>query len=154
METVDLKGRLSKLVEPIVLKFGLDLVDIELKGSKNNLVAQIFVDAEGGVLLDDCARLSQAISDELDTHDPIPGKFRLEVSSPGIDRPLRTSRDFQRNRGRSLTLQYKDGNEVSQLEGRITEVDEHQIEIATQTGKKRIEFENVILGKLKLSFNH
>ena len=80
--------RIRKLLEPAVEMEGCDLVGLEFGFERGQLVLRLFVDKAGGVQVGDCARVSRACSPELDVDDPIEGKYRLEVSSPGIDRPI------------------------------------------------------------------
>ncbi|HEY4547006.1 MAG TPA: ribosome maturation factor RimP [Pedomonas sp.] len=89
--------RLRELVEPIVTKMGYELVRISFSGGASNATLQVMAERPdtGQLVIDDCAAISRAISDMLDELDPIEGEYRLEVSSPGIDRPLTRAKDYQ-----------------------------------------------------------
>lgn len=88
---------LSRLIEPVVTAAGFALVRVQLSGGRDPTLQVMAEDpATGQLTLDQCASLSRALSDLLDAHDPIPGSYRLEVSSPGIDRPLTRPSDFDR----------------------------------------------------------
>ena len=78
---------------------GVELVDLEYSPSHGHSVLRLFIDREGGITVDDCTRVSRAVGDALETEDPIPGSYRLEVSSPGVNRPLKSERDFVRFQG-------------------------------------------------------
>lgn len=91
--------RIRMLLEPAVEMEGCDLVGLEFGFERGQLVLRLFVDKAGGVQVGDCARVSRACSPELDVDDPIEGKYRLEVSSPGIDRPIERPEDFERFTG-------------------------------------------------------
>lgn len=110
------------LVEQALQGEAVELIDVELKGRPGRQILRVFVDVEGGITLDRCAALSQKISDLLDRKDPIPGSYTLEVSSPGIDRPLRSERDFRRNLNRTLKVEYREGEKSRTLVGVLTEV--------------------------------
>jgi len=94
----------ADLVEPLLQTQGFELVEIQLQQRKGQWLVRVFADAEGGISLEDCRRLSLEIGQVLDAEDPIAASYVLEVSSPGLDRPLRTARDFQRQRQRMVTV--------------------------------------------------
>lgn len=124
---------LIEIIEPIVESFSAELVDVELKGRPGNQILRIFVDVEGGITLDLCERISREISDLLDRKDPIPGRYRLEVSSPGIDRPLKNWKDFRRNVNRKVRLSFFDNTDNEQtLEGIIKTAEEKIVYIEEQ----------------------
>lgn len=92
------------LAEPIVKAKGLDLVDLEYQKEGDNWILRVFIDKREGVSLDDCQEVSSALSEKLDIDDPIKESYLLEVSSPGIDRPLRTEEDFKRFVGKKVDI--------------------------------------------------
>ncbi len=94
-----LKQKVSRLAEQVAGEQGVEVFSIELLG-KGKLLLRVFIDKEGGVTLDECERFSKSLGLLLDVENPIPGSFTLEVSSPGLDRPLRNRRDFERNIGK------------------------------------------------------
>jgi len=102
MRTVD--TRLRALVESGVNALGFDLVDVELVGGRSHQTLRIYIDSRGGITVDDCADVSRHVSAILDVEDPLPGSYTLEVSSPGLDRPLVTRADFERYRGETIKL--------------------------------------------------
>ncbi|MCE2511093.1 MAG: ribosome maturation factor RimP [Acidimicrobiia bacterium] len=92
--------RVRELVAPLAEAVSVDLYDVEHNGG----VVRVLVDADGGINLDAIAGLSRAISRALDEHDPIPGRYTLEVSSPGLERPLRTPEHFRRAAGSEVRV--------------------------------------------------
>ena len=96
----DLKDRLIGLTRPIVQDHGADLVDLELVGNTNNQTVRLLVHKVSGVTVELCVAISREAADLLDVEDPIPGRYRLEVTSPGLDRPLVSDSDFGRALGR------------------------------------------------------
>jgi len=92
--------RISELVEPVLAEKGFELVLLEYRREERDMVLRLFVDKEGGITLDDCAEVSREISVLLEVEDPIVSAYRLEVSSPGIDRPLTRPADYERFRMR------------------------------------------------------
>ncbi|HPP06818.1 MAG TPA: ribosome maturation factor RimP, partial [Syntrophorhabdaceae bacterium] len=92
--------RVKKCLMPILEDYGLELVDIEFKSSGKRWLLRVFIEKEGGVLLSDCEYISRELSSVLDVEDFIEHPYILEVSSPGITRPLKTVDDFKRSIGR------------------------------------------------------
>jgi len=84
--------------------FGLSLIELEVNRGRGRLLVRYYIDREGGVTVDDCTRVSQAVGRFLDAKDPIDGPYTLEVSSPGLERPLRKERDFQLFAGRDVKI--------------------------------------------------
>ncbi len=99
---MDVAGRVHELVEPVVAAEGLELVEVSYTGSQ----LQVFVDGTG-VDLDALSALSTRLSRLLDQHDPVPGRYTLEVSSPGLERPLRTPDQFRRFVGSTVSVKTK-----------------------------------------------
>lgn len=115
-------GQILEAVESLLGPSEYEVVDIDTVGSKRGLVVRIFIDKPDGVTLEDCARLTRAIEDHFESRDTLPGRYVLEVSSPGIDRPLRKPADFGRFAGEAAkvtTFEKIDGkhNHTGVLEG-------------------------------------
>ena len=118
-------GRREEIVEkvraiaaPLAAGEGLELVDVELGGGGGRTTLRLYIDRKGGVSLDDCTSISRAVSAALDVEDPIEGRYDLEVSSPGLDRPLRTPEHFQTFAGEEVRI--KAFGPIPELENRKT----------------------------------
>jgi ribosome maturation factor RimP len=96
--------RVREMARGILDFAGMELVHLEMKREPGGLFLRLFIDKEGGVTLDDCSRVSRQLSAQLDMEDPIPQRYTLEVSSPGLDRPLFNDHDFERFAGRLIRL--------------------------------------------------
>ncbi len=92
------------LIEPVIEGMGYEVVDIEFKPHPTNGLLRIYIDKPDGILLEDCEQVSKQVSSLLDVEDPIPGHFNLEISSPGMDRPLRKQKDFERFSGQVVKI--------------------------------------------------
>ena len=92
------------LIEPVVEGMGYEVVDIEFRPHSTDGLLRIYIDKTGGIQLEDCEAVSKQVSSVLDVEDPIPGKFNLEVSSPGLERPLRKQQDFTRFAGETVKI--------------------------------------------------
>ncbi len=98
---------LGKLLEPTIERLGYELSDLEVKlGGKNGFL-RVFIDRPEGIGLDDCEKVSRAISALLDVEDPLPGHYALEVSSPGLDRKLTKVSHFQRFTGETVKVKMR-----------------------------------------------
>ncbi|MGQ9559768.1 MAG: ribosome maturation factor RimP [Candidatus Oleimicrobiaceae bacterium] len=137
------------LVEQALQGEAVELIDVELKGRPGRQILRVFVDVEGGITLDRCAALSQKISDLLDRKDPIPGSYTLEVSSPGIDRPLRSERDFRRNLNRTLKVEYREGEKSRTVVGVLTEVGAEHIVLDCAGTSRTLERRAISLARVQ-----
>ena len=125
---------LWELFEPVVEGLGYDLVEIEHFPNPKHGVLRLYIDKEGGIKVADCSAVSRQIGALIDVEDPIRGKFNLEVSSPGSDRPLRRLKDFQRFTGSMVKLKTViplDGQR--NFKGRLLQADEETVVIETDT---------------------
>jgi ribosome maturation factor RimP len=113
--------RLRDLVEPLLAPQGLELVDLEVKPK----LVRITVDREGGIDLDTISDVTQLVSSLLDAQDPLPSSYALEVSSPGLERPLRTPDHFRRFQGSKVSVKTRpDVEGERRIEGILTDVDD------------------------------
>src|SRR5271155_3279886 len=112
---------LAEALSPVLEARGLDLVDVELKGAQ----LTVFVDREGGIGLDERGEATRDVSAALDDIDPLPGRYTLSVSSPGLERRLRTPAHFARAVGEKVTVRIDSGTaEVKRVTGTLESADE------------------------------
>jgi len=109
MEMGDMeRGQIAKVVEeilePIAVRMGVEVVDVELTGTGGKTILRVLVDRPGGITVEECAQVSEALGRQLDILDLIPHAYTLEVSSPGLDRPLKKDRDFAQFAGRKVEI--------------------------------------------------
>ena len=143
------------LLAPVVADTGLILEDVELRTVGRRLVLRVLVDSDTGVNLDQVATTSHAVSDALDLAAPLgPDPFTLEVSSPGIDRPLTLPRHWHRNVGRLVAITLGDGREVT---GRVMSVSETGIEVSVnlkgRTSSSTLAFADIRRGLVQVEFS-
>jgi ribosome maturation factor RimP len=100
----DICEQITDIAQPILKSAGLELVDIEFVKAGRDAVLRLFIDKEGGISLEDCAGVSRELSAILDVEDFVPSNYTLEVSSPGLDRPLKKPADYERFAGRLVKL--------------------------------------------------
>ena len=122
---------IRELVSNVLKDNGIELVDIELKGRGGGRILSIAADKDGGITLDECANMSGLISEALDKADMIRDKYLLEVSSPGLDRPLKTSSDFENVIGKMVRVHtYVPIGDRRDLSGELISVAESEMVIA------------------------
>ncbi|MCY3849807.1 MAG: ribosome maturation factor RimP [Acidimicrobiaceae bacterium] len=132
--------RVRELVIPIVEAESVDLYDVEHNGG----VLRVLVDVEGGIGIDDIKRISRAVSRRLDEADPMPGRYTLEVSSPGLERSLRTADHFRCAVGEDVkikTVPTLDG--ARRLNGTLLSADDGGFDLQTDEGQRRLLYEEV-----------
>jgi ribosome maturation factor RimP len=130
----------AEIALPIVDKFKYELVDVEYLKEGANWYLRVFIDKEGGITIDDCQQVSEELSTELDKTDPIKQSYFLEVSSPGIDRPLKKEKDFEKFKGEQVDVklfQPLDGRKI--FEGELMGLKDNIISI--KSNNKIMEFE-------------
>lgn len=144
----EVEERIKGLAKPIVEQGDLFLVDVERKGSGGTEV-WVYVDSgSGDVGLDVCSRISRELGVVLDAHDLFEGRYRLNVSSPGLSRPLSDRRQYGKNRGRKVRVKYRDGEEYEKLEGYLREVSDEAVEVETPGERKTIAFDRIVETKV------
>ncbi len=123
-----LADRVRALAEEAAADLDLYVVDVEVRGFQGSRVVSVFADAESGAGADDLASLSRALSFLLDTEDLVKGRYRLDVSSPGADRPLTDRRQYGRHVGRTLAVTYEAGeDQLVTAEGELQSVTDDAI---------------------------
>ena len=125
----DRAGDIGELVRPSLSHLGIDLVDVRWSGPGRGAVLTLVIDRPGGVTLDDCERASSIAGTVLDAYDPIETSYRLEVTSPGAERPLRRTEDWNRALGRRVNVRYREGDSDTVLEGRLVSVSDRDVEV-------------------------
>ncbi|MFW5700321.1 MAG: ribosome maturation factor RimP [Cyclobacteriaceae bacterium] len=149
-----MKERIAKKTEALLENDSFYLVDIVISGGVNNQKVKILLDGDQGITIDDCAKISRSISGWMDEENLFSGKYTLEVSSPGVDHPLKLRRQYYKNLGRRVKAYLTDGTEV---EGVLTTVNENRIVVEQKLKKKEkkmveIPFENLEKVKVLISF--
>ena len=104
MMSADIEKSVLKIVEPVVVAEGLDLVDVEFRREKPGWILRLYIDREDGVTIDDCSQISKQVSLLIDVNDLIVHPYTLEVSSPGLNRPLKKEEDFIKFKGKMVKV--------------------------------------------------
>ncbi|MFN3134387.1 MAG: ribosome maturation factor RimP [Candidatus Kryptonium sp.] len=152
MDVEEVKSRLKEIILPIVENSGAYLVDINLKGLGKRLIVEVLVDTDDGITVKKCEEISRRISDALDFHDPIPGSYRLEVSSPGVGNPFKVKRQYFTNVGRFLRVKYVDtlSSQVREVFGKLVSAGEEEIELKVDDGSLVLKYEQILEAKTEI----
>jgi ribosome maturation factor RimP len=150
MVTADIKQKIFQLAKKAADDQGVEIFDIEFLG-KDKLLLRIFIDKEEGITIDDCEKISKYLGAILDVEDPFPGPYTLEVSSPGLDRPLRSIKDFEKNTGKLARI--ITGEKVENQNffiGRIVNVNGNFINLLVNKRELAIPYEKIVKAKLEV----
>lgn len=145
------RDSLVTLLAPVVSAQGLDLEDVSVSPAGKRRLLRVVVDQDGGIGLDTVARVSTAVAAVLDDTDAMGGTpYVLEVTSPGVDRPLTAPRHWRRNRGRLVRVATAEG---TSLEGRLVEVDDDGIGVESDGAVTRLGWDRVTSGRVQVEFS-
>ena len=150
-----LRARLVELLEPVVAGAGADLEDVSVSPAGKRSVVRVVVDADGGISLDDVAEVSRVVGEELDALDEAePGllgtSYVLEVSSPGVDRPLTAPRHWRRSAGRLVKAVLREGGEVT---GRVLRADDDTVVLDVDGHERALAYADVAKGSVQVEFS-
>jgi len=147
--------RVRSVASRVTADRGFELVDVEMKQAAGNRLVRLYVDKPGGIGLDDLQSVSEEVSAVLDAEDPIEGHYTLEVSSPGLDRPLKTEADYRRFAGRLAKLSsYEPVEGRRHWTGRIVSCEDGVVTLELEKGQVevRVPLSKVSHGRLEVEF--
>jgi ribosome maturation factor RimP len=137
-------ARVRELVAPIASDLGLDLYDVEHRGGTLRVTLDTPAGSPGGVTLDDLALASRLVSRELDHHDPVPGRYTLEVTSPGVERPLRTPDHYRRVVGKVVAIRRADvGHDERRLTGTLVAADDATVTVRVGADERTVRYDQI-----------
>lgn len=159
MSKVDVPGKITEIAGQILAPLGMGLVDLEYKREGRDMVLRLFIEKEGGITLEDCSAVSRELSDILDVEDYIPDNYTLEVSSPGICRPLKKLADYERFLGHLVKVRTFEaltddaGNKRKTFVGTLLGVEGGEISMDLKEGQHAsIPLEKVAKANLEFEF--
>ncbi len=150
METRSIAQKASLIVAPVLANLGYELVECEYLMEEGRFILRLYVDKEGGVTLEDCELISRAVGDLIDVEEVVPGRYNLEVSSPGIARPLRNRRDFEKYVGNTVkikTTEQIDGR--GNFKGELLGMDGDDILVSVDNTEYRVPYEKLLKAKIE-----
>ena len=152
MNIEDIKNEIRRIIEPVINSLGIELDYIEFGKMRRKGLLRVFIDKENGITVDDCELVSREIEAVLDVEDPIPYSYVLEVSSPGLDRPLKCIKDFKRYAGNMVRIITRDPIEKQTFfVGKLVEAGDVEIEILLpKNAKVAIPYDNISKARLEV----
>lgn len=155
----DVVDQIREVALPILDSMGIELVELEFRKEGPGMVLRLFIDKPGGILLDDCSAVSRELSEILDVEEIIPVEYNLEVSSPGLNRPLTKPADYDRYVGKLVKVRTYEmiadaaGNRRKTFLGQLEELKEGIIHIRLKEGQSAaIPFDKVAKANLEFEF--
>lgn len=144
----------QQMLQPYIEQEGYDLVDIEYVKEGSHYFLRVYVDKPGGIDIDDCGKVSEYLSQELDRSDPVPNTYFLEVSSPGAERPLKKESDFQNAIGKNVLIKtYEALDGLKEFEGELVSYDvEHGATVNMSGQVIQIPIAKIASARLCISF--
>ena len=128
----DLKEKVRQLAGPVAAAEGMDLIHVECFKMQRRWIIRLYLDKESGVTLDDCAVVSNQLGDVFDINDLVDGQYTLEVSSPGLDRPISRDQDFVKYRGSRINIKT-----ITKIDG-VKNFHGHLVDFIEENGRKEI----------------
>jgi ribosome maturation factor RimP len=144
---------IKELLEPILFEKNLELFDLEYQGQGHRGVLRVFIDKEEGVTIDDCTVISRELVTLLDVHEVIPGSYTLEVSSPGLTRPLKKPSDYIRFKGKTVKIKtIEDIEDKNIFTGKLLDFKGETVYIETDGTNYLIPYSKIEKANLELDF--
>ncbi len=155
-ETKRLVNDVSHLAEPLLHEFDLEMVDIEFRFERGRWILRVFIDKEGGVTVDDCTNVSRELGDLIEAEDIIDYPYALEISSPGLNRPLKKESDFIRSIGKMVKLRMsRPINRRKNFTGRLANVREGMISLLVDDSNLvELPLKEIDKARVKYEFNN
>jgi ribosome maturation factor RimP len=145
------KPLISEKIKNTVEQLGFLLIEINFRGNENDLVLEIFIDNEVGIITSDCVDVSRACGDLIESENLIESKYRLDVSSPGIDRPLMYIQQFQKNIDRFFELEFE-GQVGEKFEAKLLDVNNEILKFQIDNKIEEVNFNNIKSAKVVVRF--
>lgn len=147
-----LKKEILQLTEQALEKSGFLLVDIVVRGTVNNPVIEVFIDNEAGVTTEDCAAISRKMHEMIEETDIGKTKYRLDVSSPGVERPLKFIQQYPKNIGREFDLEYETEGKTVKTKAKLKAVRDNELEFSNEKELIVLDIKRIIKAKAIISF--
>ncbi len=149
----DYEQKTEELVTPIVEEHSFELVDVEYVKEAGEWYLRVYIDKPGGITIDDCEAVSRRLSDLLDEKDFIKDAYILEVSSPGLGRPLKKDKDFKRSIGQEVEIKtYKAIEAQKEFAGILKGFDEETVTVECDGSEKTFDRKDIALIRLAFDF--
>lgn len=149
----ELKDKITEIAENAASGLGLFLIDINLRGNEKNRIVEIFVDSEKHLSAEDLAELSRSINSIFEEKLLFKGSYRLDVSTPGVDRPLKYLEQYSKHIKRNFEIVYQSGSETKNIKARLDFIEDSILTFSTGKSIYKINFNDILNAKVQLSFS-
>ena len=140
--------------EQVVKDNGFFLIDINIRGSAKNKIIEVFIDGESYISAEDCAKVGRELNSVFQKDFLVDSAFRLEVSSPGIDRPLKFLKQFPKHLNKTFEVTYKQNDiEEKKITGRLTVIEGENLIFSVKNNDLIVNFNDIIKAKVQISFS-
>ena len=147
-----IKQNILNAVKEISEKNNLFLLEVLFRGTEQNWVIEIFIDGEDILSADDCAKISREINQVIEEKELLNSAYRLDVSSPGVDRPLKYFKQYKKHINRKFEIRYKSGENKKSITGKLVKIEDNNLYF--YSGREQvIKFEDIIKAKVLVSFS-
>jgi len=146
------QNEISKIIEESVTELGYLLIDIEFKGQSKDSIIGVYVDNEIGITTEDCVKISRILGDLITDTNLIESKYRLDVSSPGVDRPLKFIEQYTKNINKELEITYSKNEETKNIVARLDKIEENKLFFEFKKEVIEINFDDIKSAKVLISF--
>ncbi len=145
---------IRELVEQVILNKGYFLIDLIIRGEKKNRVVEVYIDSETNVSAEDCAAISREIDKKFEEESVFESGYRLEVSTPGVNRPLEYLKQFPKHINRKFDIAYRDSDNVRKFSGTLKSIEGNSLVFLNNNREEvKIDFSNIIKAKVIISFS-
>jgi ribosome maturation factor RimP len=139
-------------IEEIVKSLGLVLIDLNLRGDHNLQVIEVYIDGEKGIDTDICGTVSRAIDEAIEKENLVNSNYRLDVSSPGVDRPLKYLIQYHKHINRKFEVEFTDQEGEKKLKGKLLRIEGEDLYFLEEKAEYRINFNKIVKAKVIISF--
>lgn len=152
MFMMTISKEITEEIVQIISDFNYLLIDLSIRGNEKNPILEIFVDNESGVSADDCAEISKAIGSFLDGGDYISPGYRLDVSSPGVERPLKFLQQYPKHLNRQFEVTFTSGDGTKKLNAKLIGIADEKLTFDSGKNQIIVSFGDIISAKVLISF--
>ena len=148
------EANIAQKIAEIVERKGFFPVEVIIRGTPSKRVIEVFIDGEKDVTADDCANVSREINSEFENLPEAGNDYRLDVSSPGVDKPLKFLKQYPKHIKRNFEVLYKSGEETKKISGKLIDVEKEDLTfLCKNIGEVKINFNNIKKAKVTVSFS-
>lgn len=142
---VDLTSYIREKALPFLKEIDAFIVDIQQLQDKGKKIITLFIDTDSGITIDQCAEISKQLSKKFEQENAVERSFILQISSPGLNRPIKLLRQYKKGIGRNFHIRYKDGQEEFEIHAKLVKIDEDNLEFVSDKDKVfKIKFDSII----------